>query len=147
VVRSGNAQGGAELEPKSKTEPPGLSFDQPNMGAFVFRKRGPYWGGVNRVYGSGSQRLGDAQEGTELGPTSKTEQPGLNFHQQNVQAFIFMQREPYQGGVHPVLGCGGQQLGVVQGRVADNAWCQKAKKTESPGLSFGRQDMGGLCFG
>ena len=36
-----------ELEPKSKTEPPGLGFDQQNMGAFVFGERGPYWGGVD----------------------------------------------------------------------------------------------------
>ena len=38
---------GVELEPESKTEPPGLGFDQRNMGEFVFRERGPYWGGVN----------------------------------------------------------------------------------------------------
>ena len=38
-----------ELEPKCKTEPLGLGFDQQNMGAFVFGERGPNWGGVDCV--------------------------------------------------------------------------------------------------
>ena len=32
---------------KPKAEPPGLSFGQRNMRAFVFCERGPYWGGVD----------------------------------------------------------------------------------------------------
>ena len=58
--------------------------------------------------------MGDARGGTELGPKSKTEWPGLNFDQQNVQALIFMQREPYQGGVHRVLNHG----------ASDWVWCE-----------------------
>ena len=41
VVGWCNAWRGAELEPKCKTKPPGLGFDQRNMGAFVFGERGP----------------------------------------------------------------------------------------------------------
>jgi hypothetical protein len=59
--------------------------------------------------------LGEARGGTELGPKSKTDPPGLGFGQRNVEAFIFKQRGPHQGGVHRVLGRGGQQLGVAPG--------------------------------
>ena len=31
----------SQLESKSKTEPPGLSFGQPNMAVFIFRQRKP----------------------------------------------------------------------------------------------------------
>ena len=59
--------------------------------------------------------MGEARGGTQLGPKSKTETLGLGFGQRNVGVFIFRQREPYQGGVHHVLGRGGQRLGVARG--------------------------------
>ena len=37
MVQSGNVRGGAELEPKYKTELPGLGFGQHNVGGVVFR--------------------------------------------------------------------------------------------------------------
>ena len=41
---SGNAQGGAELEPKSKTEPPGLGFWPTQRGGGLLSGRGdPIW--------------------------------------------------------------------------------------------------------
>ena len=89
--------------------------------------------------------MGEVQGGTKLGPKSEMKSPGLGFGQQNVGAFIFREREPYQGGVHRVLGHGGQQLGMARGwRGLVGA---KKPKTESPELSFGRRNMGGLCFG
>ena len=89
--------------------------------------------------------MGEARGGTELGPKSKTDPPGLGSGQRNVEAFIFKQRGPHQGGVHCALGRGGQQLGVARG--GGGLVGAKKPKTESPGLNFGRQNMGASVLG
>ena len=53
------------------------------------------------------------REGALVGAKSKTKVLGLNFGQRNMEVFIFKQKKPHQGGVHCVLGRGGQQLGVA----------------------------------
>jgi hypothetical protein len=81
--------GGAELKPNSKTEPPGLSFGQRNVGGVRFRvevilfgKRTQglrWWGGA----------IGQCARRAELERQSKTEPLGLGFGQSNVGGFIF----------------------------------------------------------
>ena len=45
---------------------------------------------------------GNAREGAELEPKSKTELLGLGFGQRNVGEFILGQSKPYWGGLHCV---------------------------------------------
>ena len=78
-------KGGGELKPNSKTEPPGLSFGQRNVGGvrfwvevILFGKR-TLWGGAIR----------QCARRAELEPQSKTEPLGLSFGQSNVEGFIF----------------------------------------------------------
>ena len=82
-------RGGGELKPNSKTEPPGLSFGQRNVGGvrfwvevILFGKHTlglRWWGGA----------IGQCARRAELEPQSKTEPLGLSFGQSNVEGFIF----------------------------------------------------------
>ena len=80
---------GAGLKPNSKTEPPGLSFGQRNVGGVRFRVEEilfgkhtlglRWWGGT----------IGQCARRAELERQSKTEPLGLGFGQSNVGGFIF----------------------------------------------------------
>ena len=81
--------GGARLKPNSKTELPGLSFGQRNVGGVHFRVEEiifgkhtlglRWWGGA----------IGQCARRAELERQSKTELLGLGFGQSNVGGFIF----------------------------------------------------------
>ena len=49
------------MEPKAKTEPPGLGFGQRNVGGLYIRYRGPGWGSVSADEGGGGGHWANMQ--------------------------------------------------------------------------------------
>ena len=83
-------------------------------------------------------------------PKSKTELLGLGFGERNMGEFILGQSKPYWGGLHCVLGHGGQGLGMAR----EGAWLEPKSQNLSRWGSvladktwrtsgLGREDLGG----